>query len=557
MSVNDALLANVSMHPANGREFGQALEIVLEPRSHPELGEIRITESLFAIGRNEPPFAFQASEAVAELSRRHARIFCEAGVGYIADLGSKNGTAVNGTDIREKMTRLRDGDEIRFGKELSYRVHLQMRPNIVQRTVRLASLTLLPERDDLGLQPIVITSFPFLISKTDAVFSRYKETHPDQVNYLSRRHAHIFLKDGRPFIEDLCSTNGTFVGGMRLDEHARLLEEGDVLAFGGHHFVYKVSLETESDDDQATVTKLTRSAKAGGAAADKAQDLEDVDKTTFVAAADSFLDIFCVDHAARQDDEVNSEAQSNDAVKATPKKRRSRLAIFLSELTGALTDSKRPGFERTFRWGAALIGTLAILGIGAYLAGTPERQVKELLAHGDYAQAALLASRHMEEDAGSATDFSPLGAEALLKADVPKWMAALKAGDFAGARAIVVEMKRLGRSNPGVQPLVNEVEWIGDVEQFVAERGGADASVQGPADEARLNAFVAQWNEGSEAHQSAFATIASYVPEFRDRYAETLSHLRKLALAGGRKDGGKVDGRGLAPAVGDRSAGGP
>jgi hypothetical protein len=150
-----------------------------------------------------------------------------------------------------------------------------------------------------------------------------------------------------------------------------------------------------------------------------------------------------------------------------------------------------------------------------------------------------------------------LGTEALLKAGVPKWLAAIKAHDFAGAHAIVAEMKRVGRSNPGVQPLVSEVEWIGDVEQFVAERGGADAPLQGPADEARTNAFVTQWNEGAEAHQSAFATIVSHVPEFRDRYAETLSHLRKLALAGGRKDGGKDDGRRSAPETGDRGAGRP
>jgi pSer/pThr/pTyr-binding forkhead associated (FHA) protein len=506
---------------------------VLEPLSHPDLGNIRIgiDDSLFAVGRTEPPFvslASVAADAVSELSRRHARIFSEAGVAYIADLGSKNGTAVNGIDIREKMSRLRDGDEVRFGKTLSYRVRLRTQAAPVRREQKLVSLTLQPEHGEFGLQPIVITSFPFLVSKADAAFARYKNTHPEQVNYLSRRHAHVFLKDGKPFVEDLGSTNGTFIGGKRLDEHAAPLKEGDVLAFGGHHFVYKVSVQSEDEESMPTVTMLSPQTNAPA----------DAEKTTFVAAADSFLDIFCVDHAAPQEDDVNAEVESTSAAPAKAGKRRGRFAIFLSELAGALADGKRPGLERTVRWGGALLGTLAVLAIGAYLAGTPERELKNLIAQGDFAQAAQLASRHMEESPDSTVDFGALGAEALLKADVPKWMGLLKARDFPGARAVVAGMKRLGRSNPGVQPLVDEVEWVGDVEQFVAERGGADVPPKNPADEARMNIFVRQWNEGEEAHQSAFAAISSLVPGFRDRYAETLSHLRKLALAGGNRDGG-------------------
>jgi pSer/pThr/pTyr-binding forkhead associated (FHA) protein len=550
MSANSAMLANAAMRAADGQAVGRVLEVVLEPVSHPELGEIRIGESLFAVGRTEPPFASYTSDAVSELSRRHARIFSEGGVAYIADLGSKNGTSVNGIDIREKMSRLHDGDIVSFGKTLSYRVHLRARAGAIRREERLASLTLQPEHGDLGLQPIVITNFPFLISKADAAFARYKQTHPDQVNYLSRRHAHVFLKDGKPFIEDLGSTNGTFVDGKRLDEHARPLKEGDVLAFGGHHFVYKVSLQTETDESMPTVTTLSPPKAAP----------VDADKTTFVAAADSFLDIFCVDHAPAQEDAVNADAETS-STPAKPGKRRGKVAIFLSELSGALSDGKRPGVERMVRWGGALAGTLAVLVIGAYLAGTPERELKDLIARGNFAQAAQLASRHMEESPDSAADFGALGTEALLKADVPKWMGMLKARDFAGARTVVADMKRLGRSNPGVQSLVDEVEWIGDVEQFVAERGGADVPARNPEDEARRNAFVKQWNEGTQAHQSAFAAISSQVPEFRDRYAETLSHLRKLALAGGNKDGGSDQGQDggqrPAPEVGDGSAGRP
>ena len=69
-----------------------------------------------------------------------------------------------------------------------------------------------------------------MISKADAAFARYKDEYPHQVNYLSRRHAHIFLKNGVPFVEDLGSTNGTMVNGESVQE--KQLNHGDRLTIG-------------------------------------------------------------------------------------------------------------------------------------------------------------------------------------------------------------------------------------------------------------------------------------------------------------------------------------
>ena len=111
-----------------GAGGGEECNVVLKPVSHPELGEILIDDNLFAIGRNEPPFASYDPERVAELSRRHARIFWEGGRLYVADLGSKNGTLVNGAAVSEKPYPLQDGDQVCFGGSLAYRVRLAPRP---------------------------------------------------------------------------------------------------------------------------------------------------------------------------------------------------------------------------------------------------------------------------------------------------------------------------------------------------------------------------------------------------------------------------------------------
>lgn len=50
----------------------------------------------------------------AGISRRHAKIFRRSGIWYVQDLGSQNGTALNGRRL-ERESRLKDGDTLSFG----------------------------------------------------------------------------------------------------------------------------------------------------------------------------------------------------------------------------------------------------------------------------------------------------------------------------------------------------------------------------------------------------------------------------------------------------------
>ncbi|MFS2213181.1 FHA domain-containing protein [Telluria sp. Tellsp104] len=507
-----------------GKMQAQRVGIVLEPLNHPELGPLAIDDGLFAIGRTEPPFAAYPPEIVADLSRRHARVFVEGGDAYIADLGSKNGTTVNGVAVRHGIVRLHDGDEVGLARVLAYRVRLQASPPAAAPVARLASLTLEPQRADLGLEAIVITSFPFLISKVDDTFARYKEKEPHQVGYLSRRHAHIFLKAGVPYVEDLGSTNGTFIGAVRLDEHAHALEDGDVLAFGGHHFVYRVRLQWEQAGPEPTVTRVSLPAAASPAATD-------ADHTTFVASAGSFLDIFCADEQpGAQEDEVNPAAAEPAHSKSDM--RRGKAALMTAALLDAMGAAGDTDLARLRRWlmpSSALVIAVILL---FQLAGAPERALQGLVDRGDFATAARLADDRLARDPDNA-DVKALGTEALLKAELPQWMAGLKARRFDRTVQAEARMRRLGTHNADARPLVAEIAWVGDVERFVHARGGAAAPVRDAADGARLSRMVRQWQDEQPAHQRAFATISAYVPAFRDTYAQAASDLRKLALTGG------------------------
>lgn len=508
---------------------GHPCDVVLSPISDTTLGVIRISDTLFAIGRGEAPFATLPNDRVAQLSRRHARIFVEHGDAWIADLGSKNGTLLNGAEVRDRPARLRDGDELRLGGALAYRIKLEPHKTVPNkaRAVRTVGLALVPERPDLGLHELDIVSFPFMISKTDERFARYRKTFPHQVNYISRRHAHIFVNDDVAYVEDLGSTNGTFINGKRLEESAHALNEGDLLAFGGSHFAYRVHLRREQADATLTRLRVTRGAN------DDAVDAADADKTTFVAAAHSFLDIFCVDPVAKQADEINREAEDapdDTAEKGTSRRKRGRAATMLTELMDAFAGDDALMTPRRLKITAGVLVLAVAGGIALYVTGSGERSIHEAMAEGRYDDAAVLTDRflaHHADDA-SASTFTALGTEAVFKAYVPEWLHAITHGEFDAANGVIHRMNARSAHNHDAMVLEGELQWVTDLERFVVGRGGTDAPIKLYHDEVPIRDLVKRWDGDPMTHQRALDRIASFVPDFNDLYADVLSHLRKL-----------------------------
>ncbi len=87
---------------------------ILEPASR--RGETHTIDREVTVGRGGGCALVLADDTY--VSQLHARLFQQNGEGYVEDLGSTNGTYVNGKQIKG-VTRLKRGDQVQFGQTVA------------------------------------------------------------------------------------------------------------------------------------------------------------------------------------------------------------------------------------------------------------------------------------------------------------------------------------------------------------------------------------------------------------------------------------------------------
>lgn len=183
-----------------------------------------------------------------KLSRKHARLRLDGGAPVVEDLGSTNGTFVNGEQIGGSRS-LRAGDSIEIGDTI-----LEFTPAEEVRSPDLQATRARQIPDDLQTpspaRPESVPTFApgeangqlQIISGTGAGTSAPvrgsatvgREPECDlQVldSEVSRRHAKVNVRDGQATLDDLHSANGTYINGERILE-PRTLAPGDRIQIG-------------------------------------------------------------------------------------------------------------------------------------------------------------------------------------------------------------------------------------------------------------------------------------------------------------------------------------
>ncbi|MDX6668035.1 MAG: putative drug exporter of the superfamily, partial [Solirubrobacteraceae bacterium] len=158
-----------------------------------------------------------------ELSRAHARIHMREGSLVVEDLGSLNGTIVNGRRI-DAVTELHPGDSLEVGTS-TLRVDGPPEQDVaapqvtaVRRRRPVAPPT--PSEAGATLRVVAGASTGIVLTLVDGQLVLGREEQGEGRlggdDQLSRQHARVSQVEGRLVIEDLGSTNGTFVNGARI-----------------------------------------------------------------------------------------------------------------------------------------------------------------------------------------------------------------------------------------------------------------------------------------------------------------------------------------------------
>lgn len=165
---------------------------------------------------------------VAEASRRHCQFTQEQGAWFVEDLGSSNGTQVNGRKVTK--FELQDGDVISVGAvELRF---LDMEVESAEPEVEWGDDEISLE-DDIFLviggarRDGEVVSVP---EGTLSVGRNAKHMLILKDKSVSGDHAEIVREGSTCTLRDLGSSNGTYVGGRRVTEAE--LQSGDVVRFG-------------------------------------------------------------------------------------------------------------------------------------------------------------------------------------------------------------------------------------------------------------------------------------------------------------------------------------
>lgn len=245
------------------------------------------------------------------LSRRHAEISIENGELHIVDLGSSNGTFLNGNKIQEATAGA--GDELRFDQQTFIIVgpsnavpssdaeeddNTMMRPQVEDNDNTIIAAahdpneTLLMSPADHATELIATPqTLSWLVEQTNFLHEpriilqgKFCQIGRGQDNDIvlsdssvSKKHAQLAFNNEQWVVTDLNSSNGVLVNDQRTDE--AILQNGDRIKIGRLEFLFESDNEVTSGErlasvlfeettdkqQQAKPAKSLRKAKAGKA----------------------------------------------------------------------------------------------------------------------------------------------------------------------------------------------------------------------------------------------------------------------------------------------------
>ena len=211
------------MSKQNGRHKQEGHWPVLLPiASQKHVPQFPLNRPAYLFGSRSPAHVALKSKLV---SKSHLIIINDRGESYLRDLASTNGVYLNNQPVRE--ARISDGDILNIGR-FQFICYNGFPSEMDEEPQAAEDAELMIEGQE--------QAFPLRL-RTMLIGRRAKcELRLDDTD-VSNVHAIIYRCDGRRYIRDLNSTNGTFLNSQRIRETE--IRDGDVVRVGETVFRYR------------------------------------------------------------------------------------------------------------------------------------------------------------------------------------------------------------------------------------------------------------------------------------------------------------------------------
>lgn len=212
--------------------------LIIEDKSGAIADEYTFEEGEFTIGRSHVNDIILPAD---NISRRHARLFTQAARCYVEDLGSSNGVYVNGkrimaTEELGRSAQIKIGDFFLYIEGVNYDAGQGSEAEGVPPVADTETGMLCRLISQNFGQP----GTAFTINKPVNLVGRGKDCNLTVIDpSVSRIQSKITVeKNGLVRVEDLKSSNGTYVNNLRIDKS--YVNHGDRLRFGNVEFVVEL-----------------------------------------------------------------------------------------------------------------------------------------------------------------------------------------------------------------------------------------------------------------------------------------------------------------------------
>ncbi|MDO5305981.1 MAG: FHA domain-containing protein, partial [bacterium] len=209
-------------------------------------------DSRLYIGRNVDKCDIVLDSSV--VSGVHGKIKRENGCVYFADLDSTNGSYIMSSGRYIKLKKNRYVGPLREG--MMFLLGGKNKKEVAKETIL---MIVTGGKDGKAYRKYPLFEEEYVIGKDkdcDIVFS-----HPA----VSHKHARVFRKNGKAYVEDLNSTNGVFVNGIVI-HGTREIHEKDIIQIGLNLIIYSCETllcKTETDGIQLTMDGLVKKVDHG------------------------------------------------------------------------------------------------------------------------------------------------------------------------------------------------------------------------------------------------------------------------------------------------------